>query len=222
MKKPLYIYGASGHAKVIIDIAERMECWKIEGLLDDNAALAGQKVLGYPILGGREWLRRLNPLEEALFPAIGANATRHRIGREVKRLGFHIPTLVHPSAVIAREVTIGYGTAVMAGVVVNPATEIGPLCILNTSCTVDHDGRLGTAVHISPGAHLAGNVTVGDESWVGIGSSVIEGRSIGKRAMVGGGAVVVNDIPDDVTVVGIPARPLPKHTLKEPLMKEET
>jgi acetyltransferase-like isoleucine patch superfamily enzyme len=96
----------------------------------------------------------------------------------------------------------------MAGVVVNPATVVGAHCILNTACSVDHDGRLGEAVHVSPGARLAGNVTVGDESWIGIGSCVIEGRTIGDRCIVGAGAAVISDIPDDVTAVGVPARPV--------------
>jgi sugar O-acyltransferase (sialic acid O-acetyltransferase NeuD family) len=202
---PLYIYGASGHAKVVIDVAEKIGGFEIRGILDDSAQRAAE-LFGYPILGGAELLMTLDPARDRVFVAIGANATRRRIGNALSARGFILPALIHPSAVIGRDVTIGEGTVVMAGVVVNPATVIGKLCILNTGCTVDHDGRLDEAVHVSPGAHLAGNVTVGNESWVGIGSGVIEGRTIGSGCMVGGGAVVIRDVPDGATVVGVPAK----------------
>ena len=206
MHKPLYIYGASGHAKVIVDIAERMGAWKICVILDDNAA--SEMFLGYPVRNSEECLSHLDPRRDNLVIAIGANAARRRIGAILSARGFHLPALFHPSAVIGRDVIVGAGTVVMAGVIVNPATTIGGFCILNTGCTVDHDNQLGQAVHISPGAHLAGGVTIGDESWVGIGASVIQQRKIGCRCMIGAGAVVIDDVSDDVTVVGVPARPV--------------
>jgi sugar O-acyltransferase (sialic acid O-acetyltransferase NeuD family) len=204
----LYIYGASGHAKVVIDIAEKSGYWEIRGILDDNPKLIGGELFGYPILGGSRYVERLDPLRDRIFVAIGSNAVRRRIGNGLLAQKFELPTLIHPSAVIGRNVIIGWGTVIMARVVINPATSVGDMCILNTACTLDHDNRLGEAVHISPGANLAGNVTVGDESWVGIGSSVIEGRTIGQRCMVGGGAVVIANVRDDTSVVGVPARPL--------------
>jgi sugar O-acyltransferase (sialic acid O-acetyltransferase NeuD family) len=203
---PLYIYGASGHAKVVVDIAEKMGCWSIRGIIDDRAELAGKLFMGYSILGGAEALHKLDPDRDFVFVAIGYNAVRLQIAQRLIEQGFRLPVVVHPSASIGRDVTIGMGTVVMAGVVINPATRIGNHCILNTGCTVDHDGVLGAAVHISPGAHLAGNVTIGNESWVGIGSSIIEGRTVGRRCIVGGGAALINDIPDDSTAVGVPAR----------------
>lgn len=208
MANPLFIYGASGHAKVVIDIAEKMGGWEILGVLDDNPMLAGKALLGYPVHGGAGCLNHLDPTRDSVFVAIGANPARRRIGRGLMRRGFMLPTLIHPSAMIGRDVVIGCGTVIMASVVVNPATIIGALCILNTSCSVDHDGRIGEAVHISPGAHLAGNVTVGEESWIGIGSSIIEGRSVGGRCMIGAGAVVIDDVDDGVTAAGVPARVL--------------
>jgi len=204
----LFIYGASGHAKVVIDVAEKMGVWQIRGVLDDNPALAGSEFLSYPILGGIECLDALNREQDFIFVAIGSNAVRQRIANSLIAKGFSLPILIHPSATVGRDVSVGYGSVVMAGVVINPSTQIGALCILNTACSVDHDGKLGAAVHISPGAHLAGSVTVGEQSWVGIGSSIIEGRMIGCRSIIGAGAVVVDDIPDDVTVVGVPARPI--------------
>ena len=206
MKKSLYIYGASGHAKVVIDIAEKMGGWEIRGVLDDNAALVGRQILGHTISGGLRHVDFLDSENDFIFVAIGANATRRHIAGELAAKGFRFPVVIHPSATIARDVVIGDGTVIMAGAVVNPATTIGRLCILNTCSSVDHDNNLGEAVHISPGAHLAGNVKVGDESWVGIGSNVIEGCVIGSRCIIGGGAAVIGNLPSDVTAVGVPAR----------------
>lgn len=202
--KSLYIYGASGHAKVIVDIAECMGGWTICGILDDNPE--SELFLGYQVLNARENLSRLDPHRDNIVIAIGANLARSQLGALIAGRGFILPALIHPTAVIARNVTVGAGTVIMAGVVINPSTAIGGLCILNTACTVDHDCVIGQAVHISPGAHLAGGVIVGDESWIGIGASIIQQCKIGSRSMIGAGAVVINDVADDVTVVGVPAR----------------
>jgi sugar O-acyltransferase (sialic acid O-acetyltransferase NeuD family) len=179
--------------------------WKICGILDDNPVT--ETFFGYPVFAGRDHLLSLDPVKDSIAVAIGVNSVRRAVGAAVACRGFKLPALIHPSAIIGRDVSIGAGTVIMAGAIINPATTIGSLCILNTGCTIDHDNKLGQAVHVSPGAHLAGGVTVGDETWVGIGASVIQQRSIGSRCMVGAGAVVVDDVDDDDTVVGIPARP---------------
>jgi sugar O-acyltransferase (sialic acid O-acetyltransferase NeuD family) len=207
-KSPLYLIGASGHAKVVVDLIEKTGAWEIRGILDDNPELAGTDFLDYPVLGSREYLVQLDIDRDALFIAIGDNRIRRRIASEISAMGFHLPVLIHPSAVIGRNVAIGMGSVVMAGVVVNSAATISSYCILNTGCTVDHDGRLGEAVHVSPGAHLAGNVFVGEESWIGIGSSIIEGCRIGNRCIIAAGAVVVCDVSDDMRMAGVPARPM--------------
>jgi sugar O-acyltransferase (sialic acid O-acetyltransferase NeuD family) len=206
--KSLYIFGASGHAKVALDVALRMGGYNIRGLLDDNPHEYGSLLLGYPVLGGRDILDGLNPAATELFVAIGNNHVRRSLGREFIARGFTLATLIHPSAQIASDVTIGPGTALMAGVIVNPATTIGPLCVLNTGCSVDHDNSLGEAVHICPGTRLGGHVTIGDECWIGINSTVIECRTIGQRVTVGAGAVVIRDVADDLKVVGVPAKPI--------------
>ncbi|MNR34560.1 putative acetyltransferase EpsM [compost metagenome] len=115
--------------------------------------------------------------------------------------------LIHPAAVVSRYASVDLGSVIMAGVQVNAGAQIGLGCILNTGCSVDHDCQLASAVHISPGAHLAGSVQVDEESWVGIGACVRQLVRIGRRVVVGAGAAVVTDVADDVTVVGVPARP---------------
>ena len=204
--KSLYIYGGSGHAKVVIDAAEKMGGLKIEGVIDDDASLKNKSQFGYPILGGEEFLDSLNPRESALFVAIGSNQVRHRIALKLLNSGFELCTIIHPSAVIGRDVVIGEGTVLMAGTVINSSTEIGRFCILNTGACIDHDCIIGDGAHICPGAKLAGNVHIGEKSWIGINSCVIEGRRIGNDCLVGAGAVVIDDIPDNVRVVGNPAK----------------
>lgn len=123
--------------------------------------------------------------------------------------GGALPVVAHPTAVISTTALIGAGTVLSAGVIVQSDARIGRFCMLNTACTVDHDNVVGDLVSIGPGAHTAGRVTILDEAFVGLGALIINGVTVGRRATVGAGAVVVRDVPDGVTVVGNPARPLP-------------
>ena len=206
--KLLYIYGASGHAKVVIDAAEKMGCYKIEGLIDDNILLRGKTLVGYPILGDKEYLRKLNTKDIVFFVAIGINQTRQRISLSLLSSGFELCTIIHPSAIIAKDTFIDIGTVLMAGTVLNTSSKIGRFCIINSSSSIDHDCIIGEAVHICPGVKLAGDVHIGDMSWIGINSCVIEGKRIGRDCTVGAGACVTKDIDSGLTVVGIPAKPL--------------
>jgi len=211
MTIPLYLYAASGHAKVVMDAAIKSGRFHIAGILDDNPRLKGERLLSYPILGGEEVLSTLDPAGEFII-AIGVAKDRIKVAERVIRAGFSLATVVHPSAQIGLDVEISEGSVIFAGVVVNPATKIGRLAILNTSCSVDHDCVIGEAAHICPGVRLAGNVTIGAKCWIGVGTSVIEGISIGADTYVGAGAVVIDDLPAGVRVVGSPAkRYLPNH-----------
>ena len=120
--------------------------------------------------------------------------------------GASVATLIHPSAIIGENVTVGKGSAIMAGAVVNPGTIIGEGVILNTCSSVDHDCRVGDFVHIAIGAHLCGTVTVGNGCFICAGSTVINNISICGGATIGAGAVVVHDITEKGTYVGVPAK----------------
>ena len=205
---PIFIFGASGHAKVVIDLVEREGHYAIGGLFDDNQALWGQEVFGYQVLGGQE---ALNKHEIVLLIAIGDNTTRHRLSTVFQRQGFSFAQATHPSASISRGVTIGQGSVVMAGAVINADTNIGEHVIINTSASVDHDCWIGDATHIAPGVHLCGGVTVGERTLVGAGATVIPNIKIGCDVVVGAGATVVNDVPDYMMVIGTPARIFRQH-----------
>lgn len=203
MKEKLMIIGASGHGKVVVDIAIKMNKWKEIFFLDDDAAI--KTCLGLPVVGKTEdAYRYIN--EADIFVAVGNNEIREKVQNELALAGARIPVLIHPAAIIGGEVEVGIGTVIMAGVVINSATKIGRGCIINTAATVDHDNRIADYVHVSPGAHLAGMVEIGKKTWIGIGSVVSNNLTITGNCKIGAGAVVVKTITEAGTYVGVPAR----------------
>jgi sugar O-acyltransferase (sialic acid O-acetyltransferase NeuD family) len=202
--KSLAILGASGHGKVVADTAECCGWQSIEFFDDAWPQISSIGI--WSVVGTtKDLLNRVQEFDGVLV-AIGNNRTRQRKIEELKASGAQFPLLVHPSSIISRYAKIGVATVIFASVVVNAYASVGEGAILNTGCSVDHDCILGAGVHISPGARLAGAVTVGDGSWIGIGACVKQMVSIGANVMVGAGAAVVCDIPDNMTVGGIPAR----------------
>jgi sugar O-acyltransferase (sialic acid O-acetyltransferase NeuD family) len=202
-QKPIFIFGASGHAKVVIDIVEQEGRYSIHGLFDDNQALWGKELFGYEILGGIDSLKNE---ESDLLVAIGENVTRCNLAIVFKQHGFSFGQAIHPSAAISKGVKIGMGTVVMAGVAINADAEIHEHVIINTGASVDHDCLVREAAHIAPGAHLCGNVIVGERTLVGAGATIIPNIQIGSDVVIGAGATVVRNIPDGVTAIGTPAR----------------
>lgn len=208
-KKKIFIFGASGHAKAVIDAIEKQGLYHIEFLVEDNADLWGEKIYGYPVVGGRDALLAANePRSFGGIVAIGDNASRERVATWLTQNGYELINATHPSAQIARGAQIDCGSVVMAGCIINADASIGKNVIINTGAAVDHDCRLGNVVHIAPGVTLCGGVTVGDQTLVGAGATVIPNINIGKWVVVGAGATVIHDIQDNATVVGSPARPV--------------
>lgn len=203
MKDKLLIIGASGHGKVVADIAMKMNKWKNIAFLDDDRSL--KESLGIPVIGSSADVIEYKD-EYDVFVAIGNNATRERIQNNLETMRISIPTIIHPVTTIGTEVALGAGTVIMAGVIINCCTQIGKGCIINTGATLDHDNMIGDFVHISPGAHLAGAVKVGIASWIGAGSVVINNTIITDGCKIGAGAVVVKNISEVGTYVGVPAR----------------
>ena len=193
----MIIYGASGHGLVIKDILERCGYSNIRFVDDADKP----NWIGGVVRPPQE-LHDFGKLPCVL--AIGKNDIRKRLSIS---LGGIFVSAVHPQAILAIDPkTIGEGTVVMAGVVVNPASHIGRHAILNTSASIDHECVIGDYVHISPNATLCGNVVVGEGAHIGAGATVIQGIRIGQWATVGAGAVVIRDVPDYAVVVGNPAR----------------
>lgn len=204
----IVIIGSGGHAQVCADIllSMREAGTEVEPLGYLSRTDHGSRFLGLPVLGDESALEAVAP--DAVLVAIGDNRTRMEVAARLESAGWTFATAIHPSAVLGREVVIEPGCMVCAGVVVNPGSRIGAHTILNTGCSVDHHGAVGACSHIAPGSRLAGNVTLGEGAFLGIGSSVVQGASIGAWTTVGAGAAVIGDIAAELTVAGVPARPI--------------
>ena len=202
--KRLAILGASGHGKVVADIAECCG-WQLVEFFDDAWPDIRQNGL-WNIVGDSNLLLNQLTNYDGIVVAIGSNVVRYQKLQALKSVGACLVSLIHPAATISRYACVGLCSVAMAGAIVNAGVTIGNGAILNTGCSVDHDCMLGESVHISPGAHLAGDVQIGDCCWVGIGASVRQGTTIGARSVIGAGAAVVHDLVEDVTAVGVPAR----------------
>lgn len=203
MKDKLLIIGASGHGKVIADIALKMNRWKSIAFLDDNESIKvsmGIEVIGKSV----DAIKYIKDYD--IFVAIGNNAIRERIQEKLEYQGASMPVLIHPKAVIGKQVELGFGVVIMAGVVINSCTKIGKGCIINTGATIEHDNLIEDYVHISPGVHTAGTVKIGKGTWIGIGSIISNNVNITSNCKIGAGAVVVKDINTAGTYVGVPAR----------------
>lgn len=197
----LIIIGASGHGKVVADIADKCGYQEILFLDDDRNI---KDCIGYPVVGVIADVEQYREYE--VIVAIGNPYIRENMQSMLEKKRFKVATLIHPNAVVAKDVSIGAGTVVMAGTVINPSCKIGKGCIINTSASVDHDNVLGDYVHVSVGSHLAGNVSVGAYTWVGAGAVISNNISVRGNCMIGAGAVVVRDIDQTGTYVGMPAK----------------
>jgi len=214
MSKTVLLIGAGGHAQVVAEalwrMAEAGSEWHPLGFVDDNPMLQGRAFLGLPVLGPIATWREVGA--DALVVAIGDNALRRRCYLGLQAAGATFATVIHPRAIVAPDVVIGPGSMVLAGVVINTGSVIGADVILNTACSLDHHNRIGDHVHIAPGVHTGGEVTVEEGALVGIGATVLPRRRLGAWSVVGAGAVVLHDIPARATAVGVPARPLSRRS----------
>lgn len=205
MTKKLAIVGASGHGKVIVDIAEQLG---FTVKFYDDAYPSKTYIEHWPIRGTCADLIALNTTNATsidVVVAIGNNEIRQQKTTLLQQNNFNLITLIHPTAVISQYATIEAGTVVFAGAVVNAFTKIGAGCIINTAAIVEHDCSIGDFTHICPNTTLAGSVIVGSNSWVGIGSQVRQLITIGNNCVVGAGSTVIKNIPDNVTAFGSPA-----------------
>lgn len=209
-KPSIFVFGASGHAKVVIDVIEREGLSIIASIFDDDVSLKGGQFFGYPVLGGKDSLIVMNRSINRGIIAIGNNRIRRNISKWLLEKNFQLVSSTHPSAQLGRDIIIGDGTVLMASVVVNSGSRIGQNVIVNTLASVDHDCVIGDNVHIAPGVRLCGNVHIGENSIVGAGSIIVPNIVIGNNVTVGAGSTVLRDIPDGKTVVGSPAKSIVK------------
>ena len=206
----LVILGAGGHGKVVLEVIEANGRFRPLAFLDDRPT--AKRCCGQPVrpTDALDTFRKRGVRHA--FVAVGDCSARLRLGAKLLSAGFQLPSVVHPTAYVAPRAEIGDGTIVCPGAHVITDARIGDLCIINTGASVDHECELEDGVHVAPLAALAGRVTVGRGTFIGMGSRVIECLRIGAGVTVGAGAVVIRDLNEGDTVVGVPARTIKDST----------
>jgi sugar O-acyltransferase (sialic acid O-acetyltransferase NeuD family) len=210
------VWGAGGHGKVIVDALFASESCTVVGILDDDKAKSGTKVLGVLVSHSSVDLKALSKTLDFDHVAIGIgdNYARYKKFQQVKSCGLKPMNVIHPSAYISRFVELGVGITIMAGAVINPGTVIEDNVCVNTAASIDHDNHL-EASHIFPNATLTGGVRVGQFAYVGSGAVVAPNLIVNKYSQVGAGAVVLKDVVEGALVAGVPAAEIGKQ-LKRP------
>jgi sugar O-acyltransferase (sialic acid O-acetyltransferase NeuD family) len=199
----LILIGAGGHAQACIDVVEQHAQFRIDGLIGMPAEVGG-KLFGYPVIAADDRLLALSRTHHNALIAVGqirTPETRIRLFGLVKSVGFKLPSIASPTAYVSQHATIGLGTIVMHGAIINAGAKVGENCIINSRALVEHDVIVGDHCHISTGAILNGNVSVGAGSFIGSGSVVREGVSLGQRCLVGMGANVRRNQADGIRFV---------------------
>ena len=199
--KTLAILGASGHGKIIADIAEQLG---FSVSFYDDAYPNKKNIEYWSVVGTFSDLLNVPSNNMNVAVAIGHNNTREEKIKTLAKNGYTLPILIHPSAIISKYAQIDSGSVIAANAVINAFAVIGRGCIINTSAIIEHDCKIGDFTHICPGTSLAGGVYVGRSSWVGIGSKVKQLINIGDNTLIGAGSLVVKDIPSGVIAYGSP------------------
>lgn len=208
MKRPVIILGAGGHGRVILDLLQKLN-YDVRGFSDPDQTLWGKTIDGVPVIGSDDKILNLDTDEIHLVLGVGGtgdNSLRKHLFTFFSSRHYTLPSIVHPSAMIASNVIMGKGSIAMAGSVIQTGCRIGDNVIINTGSLVDHDCIIENHVHIAPGAVISGNVMIHNGSHVGTGATIIQNISIGEEALVAAGAVVVKDVAPRTRVMGIPAQ----------------
>lgn len=213
--KPLYIIGSGGFGREVAWQVERINkkqsMWDFKGFIDDNEVLWNTAAGGYPVLGGCEYLGKQRK-DLWTVVAVGNSKAREKVIRKLELFEhIHYATLVDPSVVMSEEVSIGEGSIICAGAIITTNIRIGNHCIINLDCTIGHDAVLSEFVTLYPSVNVSGNVKIQKNTEIGTGSAIIQGIKIGSNTIVGANSTVINDIEDEVTVVGSPAKVIKKH-----------
>lgn len=200
----IIIVGAGGHGRVVAELAE-LSGYKDIVFLDSGWPSYTENY-GWRIIGTPADLTKVSDDFTHAIAASGDNTVRLAQHETLVSAGLTVPTLVHPTATVSKHTELGAGSMVCAGAILGVYGTTGKSVILNTACSVDHDCSLSDCVHIAPGAHLCGTVTVGMRSFIGVGASVNQNLVIGSDVVVGAGAAVTRNVADGKRVLGVPAR----------------
>ncbi len=204
-KRRLFVLGAGGHAKVVIE-ALRSARLRPAGCFNANRRLWGSTVEGVTVKGGDSMLEKISPASVVLANGIGDNAIRRKVYRKFKAKGFRFPIITAASAVCARSAVLEAGVQVLTRAVVHPGSVIGENTVINTAAIVEHDCEIGAHSFVGPGAVLCGGVTLGEGAFIGAGAVILPGIRVGRGAIIGAGAVAAKNVAAGARVRGVPAR----------------
>jgi sugar O-acyltransferase (sialic acid O-acetyltransferase NeuD family) len=212
--KPIVIVGAGGFGKIVLDILKDQNkiaaTWDVLGFLDENRELEGKAINSYMVLGGLDWLEKNQNRNPNCVCAIGSPQTRKEVVQRLEKIGVNFVNVVHPITYISDSVILGRGVVVCAGTHLTPNTVIGDFVHVNVGCAIGHDVFVGPYCTISALVNINGYDRLDEGVFVGGGAVFIPKVSVGKWSTIGAGAVVIDDIPEGVTAVGVPARPIKK------------
>lgn len=207
--KKIIIIGASGHAKVVIDIIEKQNEFEIFGLIDSYKKV-GEEIFGYKILGTEEDISNLKTTHNIYggIIAIGDNWTRMSMYHKIIGVSkdFKFISAIHPGATLGKNIFIDEGTVIMPGVIINSDANVGKFCIINTNSSLGHDGMMKDFSSVAPGVTIGGSVTIGKSTAISLGASIIHNVSIGNYSIIGSGALIVEDVDDFKLVHGSPGK----------------
>ncbi len=202
----IVVIGYGGHAKSVIDSIKATQIYEVAGYTDVEYKQADN----IPYLGTDGCLKLIyeQGIQNAAFGLgfMGKSFTRNKLYEWVKEIGFDLPLIIDPSAVVSSTAQIGEGTFIGKRAIVNSEASIGKMCIINTGSIIEHENRIGDYTHIAVGTVLCGNVKIGSQCLVGANSTIIQGISIGNNTIVGAGSVVLTDVGNNETIVGVPAK----------------
>lgn len=209
MVNDVIIIGAGGHCRVVLSILHSYKNFNVIGIADRDSKNIGEEISGSVIkYSWNDFTEIYEKGTQYAVIAIGDNNERRECFHRLSSIGFKMPTIVHPSAIIEKDAVLENGCVICMGVKIGTQVTIGKNGIVYTGSIIDHEAKIGDHVFIAPGCNIAGRVTIGDSSFVGIGSTIKEKIAVGKNTVIGAGSVVINDIGDDTTVAGVPAKTL--------------
>jgi sugar O-acyltransferase (sialic acid O-acetyltransferase NeuD family) len=218
MAHEIVIFGSGGHARCTAEAADAQGRWKVRAFISREPP-HGATVLGRPVDAEAEWLARPHPPLRGVV-AVGDNWVRQQIAERILQAvpEFEFCEVIHPRAVVSSSATLASGTIILAGSVIASCARIGRHGLAYTNAVIEHDNVLADYCSLGPGAVLGGAVTLGLRTFVGLGARVIHNVSIGDDVVIGAGATIVDDVPNNALVVGTPGRIVAQRAVGEPYL----